>query len=282
MNLEKLVVETKDLLPNSQVLPRLVSLLQSADTDTTDIVKLVKIDPALTAQVIKMSNGSFYGFSESCSELDEAIGRIGLQELLKVVSLCLYKSINDKPVTNYGLNEGDLWENAVATAFAMEVLAKEVALSEGLCYTVGLLHSLGKLVINQLEGDYYKRVFERIDESSLSLIAAEREVLGFDHAQACDALLMKWSYSDDVRIPIAMQYEPMKAEPFREIACALHLAKYLVVGVGLNHGRAAMAVELCPDALDVLSIDANGLQLLMMAVHERLGEAKDLIGNTKK
>lgn len=281
MNLDTIVSQTKKLLPNPQILPKLLSVLEDANSDASDIVKLVKVDPGLTAQIISVSNGAYYGFSEPCTELEEAVNRVGFQELFKLVSLCLCRSVGGKAVTNYYLDEGALWENAVTTGVIMESLSSDFELPTGLSYTVGLLHSLGKFVINQLDGDVYESVYQEIERNNLTLIEAEKAVLGFDHAEACDALLKNWDYPQNVREPIACQYEPARSEEFTKITYCLHFTKFLVTSVGCNFGRDAMAIELDPMTLDVLNLSKQDLALYTIKVQERLEEVQGMLNAVK-
>jgi len=282
MNLTELVAQTKDLLPNPQVLPQLLSVLENDHTSAADVVNLLKVDPGLTAKIISMSNSAFFGFSEPCSDLNEAVGRIGFQELYKLVSLCLCRSVGDKSVHNYYLDEGALWENAVTTAMVMEDLADHFGLRRGLSYTVGLLHSLGKFVINQLDGDVYEAVYSEIDKQHLSLIDAEKHVLGFDHAQACNALLSSWDYPDEVRIPILYQYMPAAAKEHVKLTYCLHFTKFILTSIGCHFGRAAMAVELDARTLDILQIPEAELNVYILRAHEQLENIRTVLDAVQK
>lgn len=277
MKLEDIVARTKDLLPNPQILCSLLAVLGDENASADDIVKLVKVDPGLTAKVISISNGAFYGFSDSCSALDEAIGRIGFQELYKLVSLCVCRSVGGKPVPNYYLDEGALWENAVTTAVTLEHLAERFGLAPGLAYTVGLLHSLGKFVINQFEGGVYEAVYTEVEKNHLTLIDAERKVLGFDHAQACSQLLKSWDYPDAVRLPIHYQYAPAEAEEYVQLTYLLHFTKFLVASVGCNFGRDAFAVELDDHTLEALNIAEEELNLFALETHANLEGIRELL-----
>lgn len=282
MNLEKLVEETDKLLPSSQILPRLLVLLEDPDSNPTDVVSVVNVDPALTSQVLTMSNSSYYGFGSPSVDLFDAVNRIGFQELFRMVGICMAKSFGGSACENYFLDEGELWENSVATAIVCEMLAKLVHQSANLAYTLGLLHSLGKLVINRLDGRRYAAVFERVEEDGLALIEAENLMLGFNHADTCDALLRKWQYPNEIRLPIKYQYEPEKAEAYPQMTAILHLARYIVSSVGEAPGRDALAFQFKPESLDILSIAPKKVEALMLSVPERLDEVKAMIGVTAK
>ena len=65
------------LPPALGIFGRLQSRLRDPDSELADIVDLVRVDPALTFQVIRLSNSVLYGLKSRCHSLDEAVGRVG-------------------------------------------------------------------------------------------------------------------------------------------------------------------------------------------------------------
>ncbi len=81
MNLSELIENVDNIPPAVQTLPKLQSLLMSEDSSFDEIVELIKIDPSLTAHVLKLSNSAFYGQASHIDDIEEAVGRIGIQEV---------------------------------------------------------------------------------------------------------------------------------------------------------------------------------------------------------
>ena len=67
------------LPPALGIFSRLRAMLDdAADTDLDDIVELLRVDPALTFQIIRLSNSALYGLRSRSQTLDEAVGcRVG-------------------------------------------------------------------------------------------------------------------------------------------------------------------------------------------------------------
>ena len=59
MSYEAVLSKVKNLPPSLQILPKLLRLLQSEVSDREDIIELINVDPALTAQVLKRSNSAY-------------------------------------------------------------------------------------------------------------------------------------------------------------------------------------------------------------------------------
>ncbi|HEY8996128.1 MAG TPA: HDOD domain-containing protein, partial [Lacunisphaera sp.] len=65
------------LPPALGIFGRLRTLLDDADCDLDEIVELLRVDPALTFQIIKLSNSALYGLKSRTQTLDEAVARVG-------------------------------------------------------------------------------------------------------------------------------------------------------------------------------------------------------------
>ncbi|MGF1483046.1 MAG: HDOD domain-containing protein [Opitutales bacterium] len=279
MTLESLIKQTEKLLPSPQVLPRLLTVLESDDACAWDIVDLVKLDAALTTQVLALSNSAFYGFASTSTDLEEAVNRLGFRELYKLVSLVLCRKLIGKDsLEAYLLAEGQLWEHSLATAVAAENIAGLAAEDSSLAYTVGLMHCIGKLAINQLGSGHYEAVYRKIEEENLTMLEAERAVMGFDHAEATAALLRHWNFPEEAWKPIQHQYVPAEAVAHKGMTAVLHTAVYVAAITGTNHGRDAWAFRLDDNALKMARQTPESIQEIVIQVVERLETVKGLIG----
>ena len=282
MNLDTIISQVKRLPPNPQIMLKLLRLLQDINTDPGDIVELIRIDTALTAQVLRLSNSAYYGVVTPSYNLEEAVNRIGFRETYKLVGVVCSSQIFNTPVQTYYLESDQLWENSIATALVMELIAQRMGTDHSIAYTIGLLHSIGKIIINQVMADKYADVYALIEKEKLSLIEAETKVLGFNYAQLGMALLKKWNFPAEICEPIEHQFTPMEAPTQQLHACALHLAMCVVGGVGLNYGRDAWAFAASEEALKKLDLKPDDLERFLMQIHERLNDIKSLLVTGKQ
>ncbi len=282
MNQETLLESVKSLPPAAQILPKLLTLLRNPDTSSYHIVDLISFDPSLTAQVLKLSNSAYYGVATPSYDLDEAINRIGFGETFKLVAVICGGKLVDQPLSGFCIDKGQLWEHSVACAIAMELLAQKSGEDTSVCYTIGLLHAIGKIVFNEHFADRYEEVFACVEKEGISLLESENRILGFNHAHIGAALLKKWNFSENIYVPIEFQYTPMKAESHLQLSCMIHLTYWIVAGVGLNFGKDAWAFNVDSKAFEQLEITEDQLHLHIIDVHKRLGEIKSDLGIAQK
>ncbi len=277
MNLEELIEKVDDIPPGVQVLPKLQNLLRNDDYSFDEIVELIKIDPSLTAQVLRLSNSAYYGYVVRIVDIEEAVGKIGMQEVCKLVAMvCSLELLRDaQPVCC--LDEGQLWEQSFASGVIMEKMAWVTGQNPSVAYTIGLLHSLGKVVINKYLSDSYDMVFHYLEEEGMSLTDSERKVLGFDHAEIGASLLKSWDFSPEIYTPIQYQYSPMEVSEFKAPTCMMHLSNWIVASMGLNHGKDAWAFECNPKAAQEIDVSSDALAGYLIDAHEKLKEVQSRI-----
>src|SRR4051812_2865216 len=148
LNRETILALGNKLAPSTATFGRLRTLLNDNDTEMEEIVQLIRLDPALTFHVIRMSNSVLFGIREHNDSLEGAVGRVGFRELYRLVGLAATQQMCQGDLKTYGLKASRLWENSVATAAAAEVLAARAGRDPGLAYTAGLLRTLGRVIID--------------------------------------------------------------------------------------------------------------------------------------
>lgn len=281
MNFDDIISQVKRLPPNPQIMLKLLRLLQNINTDPGDIVELIRVDTALTAQVLRLSNSAYYGVVTPSYNLEEAVNRIGFRETYKLVGVVCSSQIFNTPVQSYYLESDQMWENSIATALVMEIMAQRIGTDSSIAYTIGLLHSIGKIIINQVMAEKYADVYALVEKEKISVIEAETKVLGFNYAQLGMALLKKWNFPPEIAEPIEFQFNPLDAPTQQVHACSLHLAMGVVGGVGMNYGRDAWAFAPQEAALQKLDLKAEDLDRFLIQIHERLTDIKGLLSAGK-
>ena len=272
MTVEELLKNTETLPPAPEVLPKLVKIMKNPDTDSNDVVQLIATDPAITAGVLKLSNSGAYSPPSPVTDLTEAVALLGIKEVYRIVNLVSSGDYLDGALPSMAIGKGSLWQHSLAVALIMDQIARDATDLEGLPYTLGLLHDIGKLGLHLGCGERYIDVFKAVETERLSLDKAEERTFGFDHAVAGAKMLESWAFPEDVYIPIRYQYHPVEApEPYRQLAGALHVANWGAAIIGCNDGRDSWALEMVDGAF---AIEQTALELGILRAQEALEKAK--------
>lgn len=227
MNLFDLVEDCTELPTAPQLLPRLQSMLSDLNTDPDDIVRLVNIDSGLTGRIMRLANSVYYGSFQPISSLNEAVGRIGFRQMYRSVSMAAASSALGSELPTYTMAAGELLQASLANAFMMGELQTKSTDADA-NFTIGLFHSVGKVVVNAYFSRRNLEVYngEQLEEEILEW---ERRILGFDFAEAGAAILERWYFPPSIVGAVRHQLNPLEAdEAIAPFAARIYLSKWIV------------------------------------------------------
>ena len=244
------------LPPSLGVLGRLQALLNDPGADLDDIVALVRIDPALTFQVIKLANSALYGLRSRCESLEDAVARVGFGDIHQIVGLAVSRQTFQGELHAYDIAGGRLWENAVAVGALCAEFAALAAADARAAYATGLLRGVGKVVLN----NFAPHVRYPGEASAPDVFAWETAQHGFAAPEVSALLLDHWRFAPEMVGSVAGHRAPEQATEFAAAAARLHVAcSYVAVWgcalpgeVGGWTGDEAMLTRagLAPEQLD--------------------------------
>jgi putative nucleotidyltransferase with HDIG domain len=187
---------------------KLRALLSEKDVSIVEIERILRHDPGLAANVLRLANSAFFGLPAKVSTLKHAVMLVGIKRFSKIaIGACMNKTM-DTAVEGYGLSPGELWLHSIAVSTTAEALAKNRKLAETNDFFMpALLHDLGKLVL----GKFVKAEQSKIDSlvaKGVPFVIAEKEVLKTDHAEIGALILSKWSFPEDLINAVRWHHYP--------------------------------------------------------------------------
>lgn len=216
------------LPPALGIFGRLKALLDDADCDVDSISELLQMDPALTFQVIRLSNSALYGLGARCHTLDDAVARVGFSEIHQLVGLVVSRQMFQGDLNKYGVAAGRLWESAVAVGSLASALAKRAGHDSGSLYSAGLLRNLGKIILNNHQGS---GVYPG-EEAAPDVFAWEKQTFGTTSPEATAVLLDHWRFPLEISGAICTHVAPESAAQFAVGASLMHLASAIATDWG--------------------------------------------------
>jgi len=241
---------------------KLLKLLDNPDTTAPQIEQILRYDPGLTANLLKLTNSVYFGLPCKVGSVGQAIVLLGWKKLLQLVMASCVNAIMSKPVPGYGLSAGELWRHSIAVSVAAEDLAKELKISapENI-FTAALLHDIGKLVL----GSFVKEDLEEIEiEASIgiSFEVAEHKVLGTNHAEVGAQILKSWSFPQALVNAVRWHHDPDSAGKTDTLIDIVHVANILCLMIGIGVGREGLCYKPSPLATKRLGLRTNDLEMV--------------------
>ncbi len=223
---EALVRQLNDLPGAPKILHKLQKLAASQDSTIGQVVDLIVLEPGLSARVVRMSNSTHFGGQGRVSDIMEAIQRVGLNGVQELVTFAVASHLIGKPLAAYGLDAETIWFRSVACGLAASALAEAGNADKNEAYTAGLMHGIGLMVIDRyLVQAKSSRVFVS-SEYPVDFAPAERDFLGYSHAEAGAALLDLWGFSPSVVEAVRCQIEPEASKDHRQLSMILATARW--------------------------------------------------------
>lgn len=231
LTLDEVVRDLEHLPSAPRVLPRLKQLLTDGNTAIGEVVEMVRLDPGIAARVLQFGNSAYFSHGLRCYTVEEAVNRVGYGQIYELVSTAVASQVLVRPLATYGMEADDLWQNSVACALAAEMLAEQIHLERNVAYTIGLLHSIGMVAID--DWAMRRQPGLRLLSKGLPLESceAERTTLGFHQAEAGATLLRLWAFPPVMSEPVRWQYLPNGTAAHFQLAALLHVAKWIRTAV---------------------------------------------------
>lgn len=257
-----------------RVLPRLKRLLSDPNSSLDRIVGLIRLDPGIAARVLQTGNSVYYSHGLRCHTVDEAVRRVGFDRIYELVAHAVASQVLVRPLEVYALEADDLWQQSVACALGAELLAERAGEDGAIAYTIGLLHAIGMVAID--EWAFQESPGLRLFHAGLPFeyVESERATFGFHQGEAGAALLRLWDFPLLMTEPVRWQYLPGGTAGHHQMATILSVAKWL--RTASCHPRLATA---WPDrtVLQGLRLSPAHLSTLATEVRERLHRLNSLL-----
>jgi putative nucleotidyltransferase with HDIG domain len=207
---QELLDSTKSVSAAPPVAFQLSSLIRDPGCSSEAIVKLIELDPDLTAQLLRLVNTvEFRG--HGVGSLNEAIVRLGTDAIAsKAMSVTVGRMLAIRK-TAYCPDPIGLWRHSVECALACRYLSRAcegVPWNPNIAFTCGLLHDIGKIVINAAPPEALEVLGEVMYEEGMSGADAELAVLGADHAEIGGLMLELWNLPSQVATGVRFHHAP--------------------------------------------------------------------------
>lgn len=271
MTANELVAKVKNLPPISQAALRLVNLLEQPAVSNEEVVDVLKCDNVLTAKLLRACNSPYFGLEEPVSSVDQAVLILGHQQILHIVLTLAFGGAMTVPLSGYAVEANELWRHSLTTATAAEFIVSnsiDVNVDPPVAFTVGLLHDIGKLVLNQvLTPEYQADIRARMTEKGLSRVEAEKEVLGTDHAEVGGALLQAWHLPDHIIEAVSNHHRPV-VEPNPKLSAVANVANYVAHLTSAGPGLETCTAQMDDHVAEVFGLTPERVERITAEVRE--------------
>jgi putative nucleotidyltransferase with HDIG domain len=256
---------------------KLLSMLKNPDSSAREIEEILKYDPGLTANILKLTNSAYFGIPSKVSSVKQAIILLGWKRLLQLVMTLCMSTVMKKPLPGYDLPQGELWRHSVAVSIAAELVVKALKIpGADEVFTAALLHDVGKLVLGSFVQDDLQQI-EAMVAKGIAFEVAEFIVLGTDHAQIGARILEKWSFPIDLVNAVSWHHDPEMCENHCTFSDIVHVANILGLMSGYGKGKNGSEITASTPLTERLGFKPSHLELLAEETQEGVNKLADIL-----
>jgi len=221
----RILEAAKRLKPMPNSVTRVLKAVEEPDTPAGQIADLISMDQVLAAETLKVANSALLGYGRNCATINEAVVRLGTKRV-KVITLGVGAADSmSGALRGYSLGGGDLMRHAVSTATIALWLAQALTVpNPEEVYVAGLLHDIGKLLLDQYMLKDRDRLMNLLQTSKHPLWEIEKKLFSIDHAEAGGLIAAHWNFPQSLVEAIDSHHRPGRAQEYQTIAAVVNMA----------------------------------------------------------
>jgi len=282
LDIEKSVMEMPPISTNTL---QILNLVSNANYKISEFAKLISLDVSLTAKCLQIVNSASIGLRNQINSIERAVNYLGKRTILGLMINSNFNGIFSTELSGYEAKNGDLWNHSLRTAIAAKVLGEHLNDSElgEVAYTAGLLHDIGKVIINQyLSGEnHWGEILENAGPE-IDFTSLEEELLNTDHAKVGELIARKWGLPESLQYAIGYHHFPGKApEKYQTLCVLVHLGEHLSMMGGFGTGIDTLSYKIDPIAKNVIDFTLAEMSNILIMIDEEFCNSQDLLQGGK-
>ena len=251
----------RDVQPIPQIALKILRMINEDIYEIDDLAEEIRKDQVLSARALRLCNSAMFSNRKIIESLEHAVVMLGQHLLLKFVISTSVNNFFSQCGMGYSLCRGGIYHHAIGTAIIAEKLAGLTGtISPPLAYTAGLLHDIGKVVLDQHIDADFPLFYRQLNEERKSLIEVEKNLLGIDHTEVGRDLAHAWSLPGSLVEAIRFHHGPENAAKNFELAHIVYLADLLMSMFHTNLELERLNTDALASRLEILGLSIDRFQ----------------------
>lgn len=226
----------REIPPCPRIATRILQLAGKDDTETDELVELIRSDTAFAGRVLQLANSAQFGQQQGVDSVQRAVPLVGHAQLRKLAVGLATEGFNRALSSAEELQR--CWVHTLVTSKIAEELADSSDLDPDEAYTLGLLHDVGCLAMLARFPEEYTSLLREAEaqgvaEDSSYLLDREAERFGIDHCYYGAWVAAQWDLPIEFR-QIAGRHHDRPEQNAWDLQAVLQLSSRLADGLGFG------------------------------------------------
>ena len=265
------------------ILGKTTQMLDDPDVSASDVGRVIVKDQAIASKVLRLVNSAFYGCQRQVSTISQAVVLLGFNVVRNIVlSVSVFETFSqDSKAEEF--DKYRFWEHSIACGATTRAISKHLGVKDPEeAFVGGLLHDIGKLVLDQFLTEEFLKVLQLVKEKEIPILEAEQEVLETTHPQIGRFLAQKWNLPSTLEEAIAFHHNPTSAETELKLVSAVHLADVIVKGMGIGYSGDDLVPQINKRIWDGLKLNLNLVGSWLKEIGDEVEKASSFLSLLKE
>lgn len=270
--IEKIVFKTVDIPSLPPIAMKVMNLIQDDYASLKALEEIISRDQGFATRLLRIANSPYYGRDRKIENIPQALLLIGFETLKSLVIATSLRDLHRR----FGIFEQRLWEHSLGVALCSSLLAMvtHIETSDD-ALVCGLIHDVGKTVINNSMPEVYNQIYERVYKEGRSIIEIEEEKLGFNHTVIGSLIAKKWKLPEKLEMVITYHhtypYPEHEDQAFADICNIVRVADQICLNLGIGL-KEPLATKIDHESLGITEETLNELIGLFKTKFEKQKE----------
>jgi HD-like signal output (HDOD) protein len=255
---------------------RVRDVVDNPESTMDDLANALKIDPAISARLLRIVNSPLYGFPKQIDTITRAVNLIGMQAVSDLVTATTIGRTFTGMTTEV-MDLSAYWRKSVLSALMAGKIAKACSIEDSERFFIeGLLRDIGHLVLYQTIPQRAQSALVEAGNLSTPLAEVEQAGIGCDYAEVGAELIRSWGMPAQIEQAVRYQLSPDEAGEYRLHASIVHLAGVIADHSELPQTQATQALPFHPYALQTTQFKDSNRPALLKDAEAQLEETLTL------
>ena len=269
------------LIPAAAV--KLLKLTNDENTKVKDLSKVIETEPALAAKVLRIVNSAAFCLPKKITSIKHAVNMLGFSAVRQTALDQLFYNRLIRHKAKQKFDQLFFWQHCLFVATLSRGIA--VALKHpdpDMVYTGGLLHDIGKVVLESYGRVTYSDFLSSLDKSDISLIENEGAFFGLTHTEMGHVFGVTWNLPPAISAIISCHHELPKASspytPYLTEIAIVSFANYIAWVQGVGSVMGFSGPRLPEQVLKIIDIGKLDLERLLERVDQEMANTREFYG----
>ncbi len=260
-----------------EIYSRVRDVVDDPESTMDDFAEVLKLDPAISARLLRIVNSPFYGFPKQVDTISRAVTLLGTQAISDLVTATTVgRTFSGMPIQL--MDVSTFWRKSVLCALLAGKIAKSCNITDSERYFIeGLLRDIGHLVLYQTIPRRAQSALIEAGYLETPLAEVEQSSIGCDFAEVGAELIRSWGMPVQIEQAIRCQLSPNDAGEFITHASVVHLAGVVVDYEELEPSRRPAVLPFSPYAVTATRCVPANIPALLADARAQLQDTLALI-----